>query len=387
MSVEEKLRALDDIIAKLRYVKYGDIWLSADHNDPVDAIKASRELSVALNDRIKNMKFLDLIDTPSSYSGQGGKVVSVKSTEDGLEFTSLVAGAHASTHYATGSDPLLGWLAPSHIAPKSDTVADVIWRTRNIADTQNLDHRFRPQTDMYGYLGDDDYRWGYASIAYESIWWLYLCGASEAYVPYDANTDYMFHPYSDGYSYVGMLGHRFREVRAVSVIQGDLGFEEDRCMVCGKPFKENDSIVLKVRKIDKENKKILAVPVHAECNPHKISDEMLEYHEKNVLSPRKNPKDELLYKMPNPEIGFEIVLESPVDDELMYVQAKFEDGISVCPIVRINASEEEVINAIKEAYLHEKKRIISKYERKLRGREKLMKLGKSWKGYKGKITV
>jgi len=30
--------------------------------------------------------FLDLSDTPSSYSGQGGKVVKVKSAEDGLEF-------------------------------------------------------------------------------------------------------------------------------------------------------------------------------------------------------------------------------------------------------------------------------------------------------------
>lgn len=31
--------------------------------------------------------FLDLSDTPSAYIGQSGKVVSVKATEDGLEFT------------------------------------------------------------------------------------------------------------------------------------------------------------------------------------------------------------------------------------------------------------------------------------------------------------
>lgn len=31
--------------------------------------------------------FIDLTDTPNSYSGQSGKVVSVKSTEDGLELS------------------------------------------------------------------------------------------------------------------------------------------------------------------------------------------------------------------------------------------------------------------------------------------------------------
>ncbi|MEM2260005.1 MAG: hypothetical protein QXY65_02945 [Candidatus Methanomethylicaceae archaeon] len=38
------------------------------------------------------MTFLDLTDTPDSYSGQAGKVVAVKSTEDGLEFTSAPTG-------------------------------------------------------------------------------------------------------------------------------------------------------------------------------------------------------------------------------------------------------------------------------------------------------
>lgn len=31
-------------------------------------------------------KFTDLVDSPSSYSGQGGKFVAVKSSESGLEF-------------------------------------------------------------------------------------------------------------------------------------------------------------------------------------------------------------------------------------------------------------------------------------------------------------
>lgn len=44
--------------------------------------------------------FTDLVDTPSSYSGQSGKVVSVKSTEDELEFTSVsgdVVGPSSAT--------------------------------------------------------------------------------------------------------------------------------------------------------------------------------------------------------------------------------------------------------------------------------------------------
>ncbi|GIW60555.1 MAG: hypothetical protein KatS3mg087_1621 [Patescibacteria group bacterium] len=37
--------------------------------------------------------FLNLNDTPTSYAGQGGKVVAVKVTEDGLEFTTAGAGS------------------------------------------------------------------------------------------------------------------------------------------------------------------------------------------------------------------------------------------------------------------------------------------------------
>ena len=37
--------------------------------------------------------FLDLTDTPADYSGQGGKVVKVKDTEDGLEFGTGGGGA------------------------------------------------------------------------------------------------------------------------------------------------------------------------------------------------------------------------------------------------------------------------------------------------------
>jgi hypothetical protein len=47
--------------------------------------------------------FLDLSDTPSSYSGQGNKVVKVKATEDGLEF-STEAGDMLKSVYDTDND-------------------------------------------------------------------------------------------------------------------------------------------------------------------------------------------------------------------------------------------------------------------------------------------
>ena len=43
MSLSDKLSELDNIIAKLRYVKRGDWVLSSDHNDLVDAVKKIRE--------------------------------------------------------------------------------------------------------------------------------------------------------------------------------------------------------------------------------------------------------------------------------------------------------------------------------------------------------
>ncbi|RLC84936.1 MAG: hypothetical protein DRJ03_12970, partial [Chloroflexi bacterium] len=63
-----------------------------------------------------SLGFTDLTDTPSSYSGSGGKVVKVKSTEDGLEFGQVdhgeLAGLSDDDHpqylLADGSRPLSG---------------------------------------------------------------------------------------------------------------------------------------------------------------------------------------------------------------------------------------------------------------------------------------
>jgi hypothetical protein len=46
-------------------------------------------------------RFIELLDVPGTYAGSTGKLVSVKSTEDGLEFTSPPTGAPTDAHYLT----------------------------------------------------------------------------------------------------------------------------------------------------------------------------------------------------------------------------------------------------------------------------------------------
>ncbi len=45
-----------------------------------------------LQDQIDTLSFIDLDDAPTTYTGQSGKIVSVKSTEDGLEFITNTGG-------------------------------------------------------------------------------------------------------------------------------------------------------------------------------------------------------------------------------------------------------------------------------------------------------
>jgi len=293
--------------------------------------------------------------------------------------------AHHTRHESYGIDPVCNL---DYLYIKG---TEVISEYRDLKNIRYVYCDLNPVSDAQYFLGTTSLRWYYLYSKFAYFWNACLKGPNYILLPADSYTDAKLVPASDGYSYVGIYTTdeklRFRLVRAVTITQGDLGFEEDRCMVCGKQFKPNDSIVLKVYKVDKENKQILTVPVHSECNPHEISAEMLEHHQREVLAPKKNPKEELRYKMPNPEIGFEIVWEAPIDEEHMYVQAKFDDGISVCPIVRIGASEEEVVNAIKEAYLREKQRLIEEHEKRKKGEEKLKSLGKSWKGRKMKLRL
>ena len=51
-------------------------------------------------------KFTELSDAPSSYSGQAGKAVKVKTTEDGLEFGTVVGGKRTATKIVAANDSL-----------------------------------------------------------------------------------------------------------------------------------------------------------------------------------------------------------------------------------------------------------------------------------------
>jgi hypothetical protein len=80
-------------------------------------------LSGELADEQKS-NFLKLSDTPSAYTGQGGKVVGVKSAEDGLEFISGGGGsAYAVFVFTVPGDAAPGSnVAPSLVVPYSCTI-------------------------------------------------------------------------------------------------------------------------------------------------------------------------------------------------------------------------------------------------------------------------
>jgi hypothetical protein len=50
--------------------------------------------------------FTNLTDTPPTYTGQAGKVVTVKSTEDGLEFDTVSSGSTALLPLVNGGTPM-----------------------------------------------------------------------------------------------------------------------------------------------------------------------------------------------------------------------------------------------------------------------------------------
>jgi len=182
------------------------------------------------------------------------------------------------------------------------------------------------------------------------------------------------YPNADNTYDLGSSSLRWANGYFVNVVTGDIGFEELSCPVCNQPFKVNDSVVLKVRKVD--NDKIMCVPVHTTCNPHELPPEEIAESEKE--------EDKLLEIIPEP--SFEITAVEPIDEKRMYVQAKFEDGIVVWAVVGIEASEDEITEKLKEAYVNEKKRIIEDEERKRKGAEKL-KMKERLIGMKKKVEI
>jgi hypothetical protein len=73
-----------------------------------------------------------------------------------------------------------------------------------------------------------------------------------------------FLPYADNTYNLGNDSWRWALIRGVSIISGDLGFEELKCAVCEKKFKKNDNISLVVKKVEKDC--IKTVPIHLKCN-------------------------------------------------------------------------------------------------------------------------
>lgn len=272
------------------------------------------------------------------------------------------------------------WLIPSMIGPESDTATAVLFRTRNRAGTTQLYHGLHPQDDIYGEIGSPTRRFGLGSIYSLHAWYVYMRGPTLIYFPSEPNTHATLMPVSDGYSYIGTADRRLNTVRAINVIAGDIGFEEMYCAVCGQKFKENDSIVLKVRKVDESDRKILAVPVHSHCNPHELDERMLERHEREVLSPRGQGGSRN-----SEEVDYEVVWESPASEDYAYIHVKFSDGTEITPIVKIEATEEEVRRTITEYYNMIREQLNSINQSIERGREKMTRLGKSFKGLKGKV--
>jgi hypothetical protein len=88
--------------------------------------------------------FLRLRDTPSSYSGEGGKVVRIKSTEDGIEFTTgAPPELHAGTH-TDGTDDIQNSGPAQKGLMTSSQYADLLKAilndgTRAMAETLDMD--------------------------------------------------------------------------------------------------------------------------------------------------------------------------------------------------------------------------------------------------------
>lgn len=303
--------------------------------------------------------------------------------------------SHASRHNADGADPITGWIAPSMIGPNSDTAAYMYFRTRNIAGTSSVGHIFAPYDDNWGNLGTSTKRWStmYTSTiavsAFANFYKFNVTSGTTNYFPYATAAHATLVPYTDGYSYIGTDTARFYYVRGVNVVAGDLvfGFEDRICPVCGREFEVGDAVVLKVYK-KREDGSFAVVPVHRDCNPHPFNEELLKLHEE-ALKPREDPQrelEELRYRWPNPHAEFEVIAEEVIDEEHVMIRARFADGIEVAPVVRIDASWEEVVKAIRELYLREKQKLIEERERRARGEERLRRRG-SWVRRRGIVEL
>jgi hypothetical protein len=252
---------------------------------------------------------------------------------------------------------------------------------RNAGDTGARDHRFAPLNDFFGGWGTSSNRWYNLISIIMHTWELDFRGPTSSYLPLDPNTHHSLTPYTDGYSFIGTATERFYYIRGLYVVSGDIGFEDRRCLVCGREFKEGDAVVLKVRKVDEENMQVLAVPVHAECNPHPLDPELLREHEKLLTPNRSGVRHEL--NPPGPG-EFEVVSVTVEDENTMMVNVVYGDGKALSFPAPVDADEETITKLANEYYNIVKGREADREAKIARGRAKLKR---EWRGYKGKIAI
>jgi hypothetical protein len=82
--------------------------------------------------------------------------------QQGHSFGDTAGAAWTGTN--GGWDPINGWIGPTFIGPYNDAASFIFFRTRNIANTANVNHVFAPWIDNTGILGHSSYRWAEANI-------------------------------------------------------------------------------------------------------------------------------------------------------------------------------------------------------------------------------
>jgi hypothetical protein len=252
---------------------------------------------------------------------------------------------------------------------------------RSSNDTGSKDHAFAPLNDSCGHWGRYDRRWHDIYTEYARVNALILTGSNYSFIPVDANTHHYLIPWSDGYSYIGTSNYRFYYIRGLTVVSGDIGFEDRRCLVCGREFKEGDAVVFKVRKVDEKNMQVLAVPVHAECNPHPLDPGLLREHEK-MLTPNRSG---VRYELNPPREGeFEVVSVTVEDEDTMMVNVVCGDGTALSFPAPVDADEETIVKLANKYYNLAKSREAEREAKIARGRAKLRR---EWRGFKAKLET
>ena len=170
-------------------------------------------------------------------------------------------------------------------------------------------------------------------------------------------------PRSDNAYNCGDDEHRWALVRAVTVTTGDLGFDDRACPVCNRRFREGDSIVLKVWRVDGD--KVLTVPVHVECNPHELG-----------------PRAQRAEGGADPRGEVVVLDQEVVDEDTMLLTVALPDGSRGVVEVPPDADEGEVEEAIRR-YLALHERMMEEERRRVE--EGLKKVKRDWRGFRVEV--